>query len=277
MEAEKLVWGREEEALIAQGRGRLGLYEFDRATGLDRRTLMGFMDGSLVEKGDNLFLYGGHGTGKSHLVYAMAAEVAAKGKTVRVYHGESGEGLRIDIDLCRLPFMLAAETAQYPMLRPDLLTCDLLIVNEPYNSVHMDDDGCLGTILASRFKAGRSTVFTTRFTPGDLVEHNLLPLGSRYRASESTERLFLDLNIGMVARIDGRSQPIVDRSRLLDPVLFHRLRLIKLSWIKDPEILPWLKVPLPLKEWHVLYMLQESFRPIFEERRRAAVAAAQLS
>ncbi|MBX9696176.1 MAG: ATP-binding protein [Cyanobacteria bacterium] len=76
-----ITWGETEEALIREGRScSLDSYDFTKAYSLDRQRLMSFADGSMVEAGENGFLHGGPGTGKTHLCYVHRRRSGSEGQ-----------------------------------------------------------------------------------------------------------------------------------------------------------------------------------------------------
>ncbi|MBX9696175.1 MAG: hypothetical protein K2Z81_27550 [Cyanobacteria bacterium] len=171
--------------------------------------------------------------------------------------------------------MTAAEMELFPMMRPDLVNCDLLIVNELMcPGLNHQDRGHLGNLLATRYKNGRSTFISSRRKPTDIVRLNLMY--DDY-AGITTGRMFVELNIGYVLEErDGYPEfnALIDDETPHTEAhdAFMRLRMLKPSWL-NKRLRERLAVK-PGKEWHLMWMLQDSYRLV---QRQLAEAQAQTS
>lgn len=285
-------YGEFEERLLGETKFGFDNYDFAEATTLDRDRL-DRVAGELVSTGGNAFIFGGAGSGKTHLSIALARQAARERKTVRYLDDRPDEPLTE-------PWFMATGPSAGP--RVDIVTCDLLIVDEIAKR-RPDAAATLGCILIERYRNKRSTVITTCRTPAEIIQSDLLPFPTLlpedvlpdkddwyhwltrawvnapgredapclgiWPFATLTAQLFLKLNIGVYIPRDGGLRELLVRDRVLLPpdigaaAMYMALDFAQFDWIEKWDLLMKrfkLAPRQPERQWHLFYLNQRSYR-----------------
>ncbi len=275
----------DQEAEMANRAKRLSIaaFDFNEQPLFDRDTFIRLADGELLETGGNAVLFGGHGTGKSHMTYALAGNAVQKGKTVRVINGETHrDGFNRLLEPHNFADLLRGVSQPYTGPRLDLLHCDLLIVSDlPRDTA---EGATLADILLQRFEKKRSTVIATTLDTSTIIRREMLDLTTvRDRVaqrtplaiSNHTELVFLKLNIGVPVRGDHVVRDRIFLATAAQVELFNRFNVAPYCAIRCPVMLKELDEtlgtgePRKLRPWHLFVLGQRSYRyhPKFWMRR----------
>ncbi|MBX9668722.1 MAG: ATP-binding protein [Candidatus Obscuribacterales bacterium] len=274
-----------QEAAMANRAKRLSIaaFDFNEQPLFDRETFIRLADGELVETGGNAVLFGGPGTGKSHLTYALAGNAVQKGKTVRVINGETpSDSLNRLLEPYNLADLTREVSQPYTGPRLDLLHCDLLIVSDlPRNK---DEGATLANILLQRFEQKRSTVITTTLGASAIIRSDVFDRATvRDRVAERTslavsnytELVFLKLNIGVPVRGDHAIRDRITVATAAQSELFKRFDVVPFCAVRCPvaqkefEETLGTGEPRQLRPWNLFVLGQRSYRfhPKFWMRR----------
>lgn len=186
MPSQPLLSG-EPEAIFASSELTIEAFDFSLLPSLNRELTLSLFEEDFLEMGENAIIFGGPGTGKTHLLWALGRTTALRGKTVRLLNFDT-MGPQSDADRLLEPLDMSSIGLQCSMpeaqLRADLLHCDLLLLNE-FPRTGGRSSFWLVKLLESRFQNKRSTVIVSRVSPRDLIRNAVLDDGTSSGSSFS--------------------------------------------------------------------------------------------
>lgn len=257
--------GADESQIVTSATEGLSIANFDFALvpSLVAEDVLALAEPEFVEEGGNALLIGAEETGKTHLLMAIGAIAAARGKMVR-YIGLANHPVESLTQLLDFGETLRGDFVQVSdseCLRRDLIECDLLLIDDLDARI----EGLL-PLLKARFQAKRSTFIATHGTPADWIKAGVLDpiafdrFGCHHSLLSPTARSMAELAMGLyidVSLIEMR--PLLDRVLLPDDErrseMLYRLGLFPIGGIRDNSVFEWLRLreaDEDVRDWRIL-------------------------